>query len=213
MDEQRRLTSAEMAGLWTTYMNDSKQAVCELPYFLQHVEDDEIRTALEYALQLSRQHIQIITVICNEERFPIPHGFIDSDVNLSAPRLFSDVFYLTYLNGMTEIALTTYSGAFTCSSRLDVRDFFHEWIRTTTELNNRVTWCMLKKGVHILPPFISTPDKVDFVRQKHFLAGFLGKRRTLTAIAITNIFMNLRRNVLQRAHYGIRSSCRIEASS
>ncbi|WP_307439756.1 DUF3231 family protein [Bacillus sp. V2I10] len=34
------------------------------------------------------------------EKFPIPHGFTDEDVDINAPRLFSDVFMLLYLRQM-----------------------------------------------------------------------------------------------------------------
>jgi hypothetical protein len=45
------LTSAEMATLWSTYLSDSL-SVCTLKYFLEKVEDTEIRPILEYALNL-----------------------------------------------------------------------------------------------------------------------------------------------------------------
>jgi hypothetical protein len=43
-----RLTSAEIAQLWANYMNDT-MGHCMLKYFLNKVEDLEIRPILEYA--------------------------------------------------------------------------------------------------------------------------------------------------------------------
>jgi hypothetical protein len=40
------LTSAEISQLWGTYMGDSSQ-VCILSYFLNVVEDKEIKTIIE----------------------------------------------------------------------------------------------------------------------------------------------------------------------
>jgi hypothetical protein len=52
----------------------------------------KIQEVLEYALHLSEQHIKTVTAIMNAENFPIPYGFTEKDVDLSAPRLFSDAF-------------------------------------------------------------------------------------------------------------------------
>jgi hypothetical protein len=83
-----KLTAAEIANLWTSYQNDT-MAICVIQYFLQHVEDEEIRSVLEYALHLSQQHIKEVTKTFNNESLPIPHGFKEKDVNLAAPRLYS----------------------------------------------------------------------------------------------------------------------------
>jgi Protein of unknown function (DUF3231) len=37
-----QLTAPEMAALWTQYINDT-QAVCMMSYFLETVEDEEVR--------------------------------------------------------------------------------------------------------------------------------------------------------------------------
>ena len=58
---------------------------------------------------------------------------------------------------------------------------------------------MLKQGTYVRPPFISTPDKVDFVEKQHFLAGFLGQKRSLTSIEITNLFINIQTNSIGKA--------------
>lgn len=47
-----KLTSAEMGKLWATYMgNDMAKYI--LSYFLQHVDDEDIKTLVENALKLS----------------------------------------------------------------------------------------------------------------------------------------------------------------
>ena len=49
-----KLTSAEMGKLWATYMGNS-MSTCILSYFLQHVEDQDIKKLLENALNLSKE--------------------------------------------------------------------------------------------------------------------------------------------------------------
>ena len=58
---------------------------------------------------------------------------------------------------------------------------------------------MLKQGTFIRPPFISIPDKVDFVKRDHFLAGFFGQKRPITSVEVTHLFSNIQTNMLGKA--------------
>jgi hypothetical protein len=53
------LTSAEMGKLWATYIGNS-MAICVLQYFLQNVEDAEIKIILEHSLNSSQKYVQTI---------------------------------------------------------------------------------------------------------------------------------------------------------
>ncbi|MFD0694932.1 DUF3231 family protein [Paenibacillus sp. GCM10027628] len=54
-----KLTVSEIGKLWVTYAGNS-MAVCVLRYFLQHIEDQEIKKVVEKGLQLSEQFVQSI---------------------------------------------------------------------------------------------------------------------------------------------------------
>lgn len=58
---------------------------------------------------------------------------------------------------------------------------------------------MLKQGTYVRPPYISTPDEVDFVEKQQFLAGFFGKKRSLTSVEVTHLFMNVQTNAIGKA--------------
>ncbi|MED4018920.1 DUF3231 family protein [Sutcliffiella cohnii] len=81
--EHIKLTSAELAYLWNTYLADS-MSICVFNYFLQHVEDGDTKHLITHALDLSQQHIEIIQGIFSEEGIQIPEGFSEKDVNLKA---------------------------------------------------------------------------------------------------------------------------------
>ena len=51
-EHQTKLTSAEIACIWTGYMNDS-MSKCILGYFLKDVEDKKIRLIIQHAYDLS----------------------------------------------------------------------------------------------------------------------------------------------------------------
>lgn len=84
-----RLTAAEMAMLWTQFINDTA-SICVISYFLEKVEDPEVKPVIEFALNGSKHNISFLKELFTKESFPIPIGFTERDVHVSAPRLFSD---------------------------------------------------------------------------------------------------------------------------
>ncbi|MBZ9536805.1 DUF3231 family protein [Cytobacillus oceanisediminis] len=190
-----RLTSAEMSQLWGAYINDSL-AVCVLKYFLEKVEDKEIRPILEQTFELSESHLEKLTSIFTVENFPIPQGFTDEDININAPRLYSDTYFLKYVYQMSQLGLNAYSIALPTVTRADILAYFSECLTEFIELHKMTTNLLLSKGLYIRPPYIPTPKEVDFVKSKSFLAGWLGERRPLLALEISNLFNNIQRNAL-----------------
>ncbi|WP_090235473.1 DUF3231 family protein [Lentibacillus halodurans] len=61
-----RLTSAELANLWTSYMNDS-MAICVIKHFLANAQDKDVIPILKYALDLSQKHINEVSEIFQRE--------------------------------------------------------------------------------------------------------------------------------------------------
>ncbi len=108
-----KLTSAEVGKLWATYMGNNMSTPI-LSYFLQHVEDQEIKTLLEHALNLSNEFQRTIKEIFVKEKIPVPHGFMEEDVKFGAPRLIEDQFYVHYLKYVGKAGMSIYNvaGAF-----------------------------------------------------------------------------------------------------
>ncbi|WP_309118894.1 DUF3231 family protein [Paenibacillus sp.] len=192
-----RLTSGEMANLWTSYMNDSL-SVCTLSYFLAHAQDPQIRSVLQYAYDLSAKHVRRVAHLLTEEECPVPQGFTDKDVDLNAPRLYSDTFFLLYIGNMGKFGLTAYSFALATSSRADIRAYYSECMASATELFNRSLESLLEKGLHLRSPEIPKPRQVEFVHDQNFLGNFLniGRERPLLGQEISNLTYNIERNLL-----------------
>ncbi|WP_202080883.1 DUF3231 family protein [Caldalkalibacillus salinus] len=192
-----RLTSSEIGTLWTTYMMET-MSVCTLTYFLEKVEDVQIEENLKQALSMSKDHVQTIADIFHHENHPLPHGFTEDDVIPTAPRLFSDTYFLYYIHHMTKIALHNYGMILPNMARSDVANFISTCIADSTQLYNTVRKLLLNKGLYIRPPYISTPEDIDFVQKPGFLTGWLGDRRPLHAIEINHLFTNIQTNVIGR---------------
>lgn len=193
-----RLTSSEVANLWANYMGDS-MSICVFTYFLNHIDDLEIKQVLEHAMDLSSQHIKNITKIFEEEGIPVPRGFTNEDVYPNAERLFSDSFYLQYVKHMTKGGLATYSAVLPNVFRNDIREYYMSCISSTMELFNESTNVLLTKGLETRSPNLTYPTKVEFVEKQSFLAGWLGEQRPLTGLEVTHLYANIQTNKLGEA--------------
>lgn len=196
--ENLPLTSAEMGKLWATYMGNSL-AICVLQYFLKNVQDAEIKLILEQALSTSQKYIQVIKDIFVKENYPLPHGFTNEDVNLTAPRLFMDPFYLYYLRYNVKAGISIYATAVPLMARADVSEFFTNCLKETIDLCNLINKTLLAKGLFVRPPYIPVPDQVEFVHKQSYFNGFFGHVRPLHALAITHIYDSMEDNAVSKA--------------
>lgn len=183
------LTSAELSALWLQYMGDS-MAVCVYKYFLEIVEDKEIKPILEYALQLAESHISQISEFLKNANYQVPIGFTESDVNLNTPRLFSDHFLLFYSYIMTVHGVTAYSVAITVADRKDIQDYFFECTATSKELLQKIV--ELSKT---LPNFSSVPTipsspRGEFIESTGIISNLIGDKRPLNGSEISTLFFN-----------------------
>lgn len=183
------LTSAEVSALWFQYLGDS-MAICVYKYFLKIVEDQEIKRIIEFALQLAESHITKITKFLKSANFQIPKGFTENDVNLNAPRLFSDQFLLFYSKIMTIHGLTAYSLAFTNSERKDIQNHFFECVGTSKELFQKISELAKMQPKFSSVPVIPTPHGVEFIHSTGIIANLFGEKRPINSAEISNLFFN-----------------------
>jgi hypothetical protein len=194
---EKKIITLDVSNLWTPYISNT-MGTCVNKYALQTITDPEIHNIYDNALHLSKNIVQKITVIFNNENFPIPYGFTDEDVHLNAPRLFSDEFWLFYLHEMTIHGLTAYSLGVTTSHRLDVRQFYLDAFNGATELYVTTLEMMKSKGLLERTPTIVLPEKIEFAEKQSFIAGWFGDHRPLNAIEISSIYFNLQKSILTK---------------
>ncbi|WP_066069901.1 DUF3231 family protein [Neobacillus soli] len=192
-----KLTSAEMGKLWATYMGNS-MSECILSYFLEHVEDQEIKHLLEHALNLSNKFVKTTKEIFERDGFPIPIGFTKEDVNLGTPRLFEDEFYVHYLKYAAKAGMSIYNVAIPLMFREDVKGFFNDCMYETLELMEQIKDILMSKHFIISPPVIPIPEKVEFIHDD-FLNGYIRHVRPLHALEITHLYDNIENNITSKA--------------
>ncbi|SES94438.1 Protein of unknown function [Natronincola peptidivorans] len=194
---KKQLNAAEIAGLWTSYVNDS-MAVCTLKYFLNNVEDREVKPIVKYALNLSEEHVKKITEHFQEEKLPIPQGFTENDVNPNAPKLYTDNFYLFYLRNMGRLGVNAYSLALGLANRSDIRDYFSGCLGSSVKLLNKVTNLQQEKGIFVSAPYVEVPKQVGFVEKEDFMDNIVGKKRPLLTIEAAHLYANTLTNIVGR---------------
>jgi hypothetical protein len=183
-----RLNACEIGELWNTYMAFSMYS-CIYKYCLNSIADQDIKSLLQSALDLSNQRVTWVMDIFTKEGLPIPFGYGEEDLNIQAPSLYSDQFYLQVLMYKCRIGLVIQGLALTSSVRSDVREFYENCCSSTMQLYQRAVELLLAKGLYINPPHITTSETNDFVKKQKFLAGYLtDKRRPLLAKEISSLF-------------------------
>ena len=193
------LTVSEMGFLWAQYLNDSLN-ICIMKYYKNICEDKEILSLIENSLSISQNDIKMITEIFTKENHPIPAGFTDEDVNINAPRLYSDTFIVSYIQKLEVVAMSYIGMAVGLSARSDVNNFFMGLLSSVVELHDNARKVMLSKGIYIRPPHIPVADNVDFVERQSFLFDFLGQqKRPLTALEIAHLFNSHQTNSFGKA--------------
>ncbi|MDN4494710.1 DUF3231 family protein [Ureibacillus aquaedulcis] len=197
-EESQPLTVFEMGKLWVSYMGNSMSSHI-LPYFIQHCEDESIKTLLENGLAVSKDFLQRIEKFYNDANFPIPIGFSEEDVNLGAPRLYRDEFYAHYLKYAAKAGMSIYAVAIPLVMREDIREFFVYANECTTILLGQVNNVLYGKKLIIKPPMIPIPEKSDFINKQSYLNGWLGEVRPLHAMEIIHLYDNIENNTTSKA--------------
>lgn len=193
-----QLNASEVAGLWSTYQNDS-MGLCMLDYFLTTVEEESISHLLKETRDHTDSQLGKIRELLDQDGYLIPIGFSKEDVNLNAPKLFTDTFVLIFLSYFGRLGLTAYGYTLSSSSREDVREFFTECITTNLNLYNRVSGLMLKKGILPRPSILYPESQIHFMKNEGLMQNLMGNSRPLLAIEISNLFNNVVSNGVGRA--------------
>ena len=117
------LNSSEIGNLWSSYMAFSMLS-CVAKSFYQNADDKDIKSIIEFVLEVENSRISKIIEIFHKENMPIPIGFSDEDLDLKALRLYSDIYYLYYFKFMERFILPLHCRQLVTSTRSDVREFY-----------------------------------------------------------------------------------------
>ncbi|WP_156291890.1 DUF3231 family protein [Oceanobacillus salinisoli] len=196
--EELKLTSAEIGTLWGEYVNGTAVDIVN-KYMLSIIEDEKIKLLFEDAIKIfDKQKIQIRQFIENEG-FPVPIGFNETDLNKGAKRLFSDIFCLHYLHIMTLHGLLGHSTSLSSSVRKDLRHFYESCSNDGMSMYHRTTELLLEKGHFQRDPYFYPEENPEFVSGQKFINGFFGDKRPLASTEIIALSLNLKKKIMEKS--------------
>ena len=157
-----------------------------------------IKSIFEDAIKtFAKQKKQIVTFIENEG-FPVPIGFTESDLNKGTERLFTDIFCLNYLHIMTLHGLLGHSTSLGVSVREDLRYFYDSCDNDGKRMYHQTIDLLLEKGSFQRDPLFYPAENPEFISSQDFTDGFFGKGRQLTATEIISISFNLKKSIMAK---------------
>ena len=196
-ENELKLTSSEVGTLWGEYVNGTAIDIVN-KYMVSIIEDEQIKAIFEEAIiTFEKQKKQIVTFMENEG-FPVPIGFTDSDLFKDKPRLFTDIFCLNYLHIMTLHGLLGHSTSLAVSVRKDLRDFYDSCDNDAKKMYHQTIELLLEKGSFQRDPLFYPAKNPEFVSSQDFTDGFFGKGRTLSATEIISISFNLKKSIMAK---------------
>jgi hypothetical protein len=198
VDENKlKLTSSEIGTLWGEYVNGTMTDVVNR-YMVSIIEDEPIKAIFEDAINtFEKQKRQIVTFMENEG-FPIPIGFTESDLFKGKPRLFTDIFCLNYLHIMTLHGLLGHSTSLAVSVRKDLRDFYDSCDNDAKQMYHQTIELLLEKGNFQRDPLFYPAQNPQYITSQDFTDGFFGKGRKLAATELISISLNLKKSIMAK---------------
>ncbi|GAB3799347.1 DUF3231 family protein [Virgibacillus kimchii] len=196
--EELKLTSAEIGTLWGQYINGTAVDIVN-KYMLSIIEDDKIKEIFQDAIKTFDKQKQQIKKFIENERFPVPVGFSESDLNKGTERLFSDIFCLQYLHIMTLHGLLGHTTSLSSSVRRDLRHFYESCSNDGMSMYQRTTELLLEKGHFQRDPYFYPEKKPEFVSGQQFINGFFGDKRPLAATEIIALSLNIKKKIMEKS--------------
>jgi len=194
-EAKMQLTSTELGRLWMSYQ--IKSALIEIfKKFRDSTIDAEAKSILDSSVIGNQKIISEITKIFNSQNVIIPMAFTDKDIYQDAPPLFDDIFNIMFLHQMTKLNLVFSSLYLATSYMKEVRELFKLIHATSENYHDLATDYLLEKGVLAKPPYVTMPNKIEFIEDKEYLTGkMFSDKRALNTVEIGYIYDSIQDNI------------------
>jgi hypothetical protein len=194
-----KLVTTNISNLWQAYITNSLYVGFNT-HALQVIEDKNIRNLYELGKQLAQDNLKHLEGIFHQMDFPVPLGFTDADVNLKAPRLFTDHFLLYFFHVMTSNGMIGYGLSMSTSVGKQVREYNKNGLMQSVELYEKSIELLQSLKIFDNFPQTSIPATPEFVHEQSFIINFMkDQKRTLDILEITSIFAHLKTTIMHKA--------------
>jgi hypothetical protein len=192
------VTTLEAASLWSTYMQMSiSQKMLE--HFKITCESEDVQTVVNSAVTMTNEIYETVKQLLKKAQMVLPYGFTDEDVNLTAPKLFTDNYMLFYLKHMSSVGMVKFALDKATAVHPEIRQFYTTCVQKTNALLDEVIDALSNRGLTICFPVVQMPNKVVFPTKKSYLSNLFVAQRPLNIIEITQIRTSIDTNEIGKA--------------
>jgi hypothetical protein len=192
-----KLTSSEIGTLWGEYVNGTMVDIVNR-YMVSIIEDESIKAIFVDAIKTFEKQKQQLVTFIEDEGFPVPIGFTESDLFKGKQRLFTDIFCLNYLHVMVLHGLLGHTTALGVSVRKDLRNFYDSCDNDAKRMYHQTIELLLEKGNFQRDPLFYPAKNPEYISSDDFTDGFFGKGRKLSATEIISISFNLKKSIMAK---------------
>jgi hypothetical protein len=182
------ISAPEILTHWNNYLIES-MALQVTKYFLLKAEDKDVIKLLQFALQVAERGTEGSKKFLENANHPIPEGFREEDVNMHAPRVYSDNLVVLIKNRLAQDANVVLSMSLGASSRSDIWNFFEKQLTDTSRITSMCLELIQKKGLYH-PVHIRMPENNEKVKSQSYLGGLFFKHRSLNTAEIYQLVTN-----------------------
>ncbi len=179
------LSASEVGSLWLTY--EEKTLIMRiLEYFIEKSEEQQARNLMGGLWQELNFYIQQMEILFEDQGMAKPAGFTKNDVNLEAPKLYDNGFDIMFLRVLKEVSMGMYTMNMNMAYNDRVMTIFEGLTTITQKIYKLSTLYLLEKGILALPPKVTMPKKVEFIKNKSYMKGFkpFGDKRVVNTLEV-----------------------------
>ncbi|MEH6946687.1 DUF3231 family protein [Bacillus sp. JJ634] len=179
------LSASEVGTLWLTY--EEKTLIMRiLEYFIEKSDEQEGRNLLGGLWQELNFYVLEMEKLFEEQGIVKPIGFTKGDVNLDAPKLYDNGFDIMFLRILKEVSMAMYTMNMNMAYNNQVMAIYEGLTVVTQKIYKLATLYLLQKGILSLPPKVTMPKSVEFIKNKSYMSGFnpFGHKRPLNTLEI-----------------------------
>jgi len=193
-----QLSTTEISSLWTTYMQMSMSQKM-LEFFERTCEDNEVKEIISNTLKITYEIKDGTTKHFKDGNVAVPYGFADDDVNLSAPKLFTEHYMLFYMQHMMSVGLIKFAHDKATATRDDILNFFTVCIKKTDSVFDTVVKAIANKGLTYRFPLVNIPKKPEFPTSRKYMSNYFRAKRPLNIMEITQLRTSIDTNSIGQA--------------
>ncbi|MGM0973818.1 MAG: DUF3231 family protein [Bacillota bacterium] len=189
------LSVSEIGTLWQTYQ-EKTLIMRFLEYFIEKSDEQEARNILGGLWQELNFYMKDMEELFSDQGMVKPVGFTSADVNLEAPKLYDNGFDIMFLRILKEVSMGLYTLNMNMTYNKKVLSIYEGLTTVTQKIYKLSTFYLLEKGILSLPPKVTMPKNIEYIKSKKYKEGFklTGDKRALNDLEIGILHHNMEAN-------------------